>query len=347
MKINYNLLQKYLFFFILFTTSCRESTTFRRPDVSNINLQVSIERFDEEMSGLDSTEILAKNSLWQKKYGAFYTDYMVEMLEVGDPRDSLYLAHLLRQIIQKKDYIDLNNAVRTRYPQLTAQEKDLTKAFKYIKYYFPEYEMPRFISFVSGFAYQTPLGDNYIGIGLDMFLGADSPFYPSLVKSIPLYLSRRFTPENIAPRVVEVALREDILPDRSARANTLQQMIYNGKILYAMDIALEDTADSLKIGYSKTQMEWAQRYQADIWSWFMEENLLYNTDYMRIQKYFTEAPFTPELGENNESAPKLGSYMGWMIVRKYMERHPELGLKELFENTNAQEILEESKFKGK
>jgi len=114
-----------------------------------------------------------------------------------------------------------------------------------------------------------------------------------------------------------------------------------------MDYLLENVPDTDKIGYTEAQLKWARRYQQDVWAWFVQENLLYNTDYLRIQKYFTEAPFTPELGQNNESAPKLGSYIGWMMVRKYMIKHPEMGLKELFAIENAQEILEDSKFKGK
>lgn len=113
-----------------------------------------------------------------------------------------------------------------------------------------------------------------------------------------------------------------------------------------MDCVL-DAADSLKIGYTSQQMEWANQYEGEIWSWFLEEDLLYSNDFQRIQKYFTEAPFTPELGEHNSSAPKLGTYIGWQIVKKYMDKHPELTLIDLLKEGNAQKILEGSKYKGK
>ncbi|MGH2622772.1 MAG: gliding motility lipoprotein GldB, partial [Sphingobacterium sp.] len=77
------------------------------------------------------------------------------------------------------------------------------------------------------------------------------------------------------------------------------------------------------------------------------EDLLYSTDYQRIQKYFSEAPFSPELGKQNESAPKLGSFIGWQIIRQYMKRNPELSLQDLFDQNDAQMILENSKYKGK
>lgn len=345
-------LQKYLFFliiacFIVIIASCSQSDTVQRPDVSKVNVTVKIERFDQEFNTLKADDITRMNSQWQKEYPFFYFDYMTQMLEVGDPRDSILLVRHLKEVLQKKDFRDLADAVARKYPDLREQEKELTQAFKYIKYYFPTYNIPRFIAFMGGFSFQTPIGEDYVGIGLDMFLGADSKFYPALVRSIPLYMSRRFTPKNITPRIVETVLREELLPQDNLNQNTLQHMVYNGKILYAMDVMLEDASDETKIGYTTEQLAWAKKYQADIWAWFLQEGLLYDTDYLKTQKYFTDAPFTPELGENNESAPKLGSYIGWMMVRKYMARHPELDLLKLFQQENAQEILEQSKFKGK
>ena len=340
-------LQKYFFFLILALSSCRESTTINRPDVSHIDVEIQVERFDREMQGLKTEDITQKNRAWQNKYGAFYTNYIQDMLQIGSVNDTVQLFKNLAYILHQKDFKDLNSAVLKVYPSLDTYNKELTQAFKYVKYYFPKYRIPRFISFVSGFAYQTPIGEDYVGIGLDMFLGADSEFYPALVQSIPLYISKRFTPENITPRVVEAVLREELFPLPDHTDNTLQHMIYNGKILYAMDMLLENVPDELKIGYTKEQLNWANRYEAGVWSWFLQENLLYNTDMTRIQKYFTEAPFTPELGENNESAPKLGTYIGWMIVRKFMKDHPEMTLPDLLAQADAQQILEGSKYKGK
>jgi len=343
----YSSLQKYLFFLILVISACQRSATISRPDVSTIQVNVKIERFDQELAATQPQDILGKNRMWQAQYMYFYPDYMTKILEIGSPKDSLYVQHVLSQVLQKKDFQDLSAAVAETFPNMGKYERELERAMQYVKYHFPEYRVPRFITFVGGFAVQTSVGNDYVGIGLDMFLGADSEFYPALIKSIPRYISRRFTPDNIVPRVLEAILREDIYPQQNGDVNTLAHMIYNGKILYAMDCVLEDVPDENKIGYTQAQLKWAKHHQADVWAWFVQENLLYNTDYLRIQKYFTEAPFTPELGENNESAPKLGSYIGWMIIRKYMEKHPGISLKDLFAHEDAQEILEGSKFKGK
>lgn len=338
------------FFFVsilslLIVTGCQR--TKHIPDVSHIPMDIHIIRFDREMSELEVDSISAKNKSWMKDYDFFYYDYMMQMLGVGDPDNEKSVEHALSEIIQQKDFKDLSIAVKEVFKDLKPWEEELNEAFRFVKYYFPEYTIPKFYSFFSGFAVQTPIGEDYIGIGLDMFLGADSEFYPAIIGSVPMYISRRFTPENITPRVIESVIRLELMPEEPIDGNTLEQMIYHGKVLYVMDCLLPLVEDSLKMGYTGKQMKWAQKYQSEIWAWFVSEELLYSTDYLRIQKYFSEAPFTPELGENNESAPKLGLYIGLQIVRKFMRENPSVGLKELLAMNDSQKILEQSGYRGK
>jgi len=110
---------------------------------------------------------------------------------------------------------------------------------------------------------------------------------------------------------------------------------------------LPNVADTTKIGYSTAQLKWCKEFQSKIWAYFLEENLLYESDFPKIQKYLTEAPFTPGLGEKNESAPKLAVWTGWQIVREYMDKHPEVTLPELMADNDAQKILNESKYRPK
>jgi len=335
--------QIYCFFLIMVLFSCGSPG---RVDVSHIDVDITIERFDRAMDSLRPDNILQKNREWLGHYGYFYADYMQHMLEVSNPLDSIQLAATLARVMATADYQALKAEVNRVFPDMAVQEAELTDAFRRFKYYFPEIAIPRFIAFFSGFAVQTPVGADYVGIGLDMFLGADSKFYPALRESIPYYLSRRFTPENVVPRVAEAYIREERYPQQELDVTLLQHMVYHGKVLYVMDCVLPDAADSLKIGYTSEQWTWANRFERDVWAWFLQESLLYEADYNRIQKYLGEAPFTPELGEQNESAPKLGVFIGWKIVRKYMERHSETSLKELLAIDDAQVILEGARYRG-
>jgi gliding motility-associated lipoprotein GldB len=334
----------YLFFLIsLSLTSCGDK---KRIDVSGVKLDVRVERFDQSLNSLSSQNLGEKAPILKQQYGPFYNDFMEKMLGVGATQDTTYYTNL-RTVLTNKDYLELKAEVAKVYPDLHTTDGELNDAFKHVLYYYPQQKIPRLISFFSGFAYQVTIGQDYIGIGLDMFLGANSKFYPALRESIPAYLSKRYTPENITPRVVEAFEREELFPERDEDRSLLAKMVYNGKILYFMNNMIPEASDSLLIGYTDKQLKWCNENEANIWGYFLQENLLYETDYLKIQKYLTEAPFTPGIGEQNESAPKLAVWTGWQIVKKYMDKNPGVTLQQLMQNTDYQNILNKSGYKPK
>ncbi|MDQ7947812.1 MAG: gliding motility lipoprotein GldB [Pedobacter sp.] len=321
--------------------SCNGS---KRPDVDQIKVSIKIKRFEKDLYQGKGKDINQTNQQLGNQYGYFYDDFIHRM--VGNP--SLSGPEVLALLYKDQAYTDLNAEVDSVFPSLGPLEKDLTQTFKYIRYYYPKAKVPQFISTLTGFAYQITTGDKYMGIGLDMFLGRNSKFYGAIVESVPLYQSRRFEPQYIVPRVTEVYAREELFKERDEDRSMLSKMIYNGKILYFMDLILpEGTADTLKIGYTGPQMAWCQQYEGNIWAYFLESELLYQTDYPKFQVYLTDGPFTPQLGENRSSAPKLGVWIGWQIVRKYMEQNPNITLQQLMAETDAQKILTRSKYKPK
>jgi gliding motility-associated lipoprotein GldB len=342
MTDNVKSFQIYLIFLCVLTFfSCKQGN---KPDVSDIKLDIRIERFDRDLYAGKQKGIPQTDLFLQKKYQAFYDDYVHRM--VGDP--SYSNAQILSTLYKDRAYTDLNREADSVFKDMEPQERGLTQAFKYIRYYYPRIRVPRFIAFISGFSVQTPIGDDYMGIGLDMFLGKDSKFYRAIVKSVPQYLSRRFSPEYIVPRVTETYAREELFPQRDENRSLLAKMVENGKILYFMDQVLDDKiADAVKIGYTEKQLTWCKTYEGDIWAYFMENNLLFETDYQKIQMYLSEAPFTPGLGEKNESAPKLGVWIGWQMVRKYMAENPKVTLQQLMADQDAQHILNAAKYKPK
>ncbi|MFC5282955.1 gliding motility lipoprotein GldB [Pedobacter alpinus] len=330
-----------LFFIIcLFIVSCNQEKGI---DTSNIEIDLQIERFDQDLSKITPNTLNEKLPDLKKKYGVFYTDYFEKILNLGNTENSEYIT-VLAQVLGDKPFRDLQHETDSIYPNLDDQKPALTEAFKRIKYYYPEWKTPKIITYISGFQVQTPIGIGYVGVGLDMFLGNQSKFYPALVESVPRYISRRFTPENITPRVVEVITREELFPELNNDKSLLSKMIYNGKLLYFMKEIQPNTADSVIIGYSQKQMEWANEFESDTWAFFLEQDLLFNTDYMKIQRYLAEAPFTPGLGSENDSAPKLALFIGWQIVKNYMNNNPKIELKDLMLEKDAQKILTMAKY---
>ncbi|MGM9477714.1 gliding motility lipoprotein GldB [Pedobacter sp. GSP4] len=329
-----------IFLFAIAFISCKQSN---RPDVSNIQVDIKIERFDNELFAGKNKNPIETDKQLSTHYGLFYDDFLHRIL------DSKYSnTETLANLYRDQAYTDLTKEVDSVFPNLKAQEDGLNETFKYIKHYYPKAKIPKFISFASGFAYQMPVGDNYLGIGLDMFLGKDSKFYKAIVQSVPLYLSRRFAPEYIVPRVAETYAHEELFAEPDENRTLLSKMIFQGKILYFLDQVLpEHMPDSTKIGYTQQQLDWAKNFEGDIWAYFLENNYLFETDYQKIQVFLSEGPFTPGLGENRDSAPKLGVWTGWQIVKQYMKENPDVSLQQLMADQDAQKILNQSKYKPK
>jgi len=327
-------------------TACGRS---KKVDVSNIDVNVTIERFDQDMNVMETKPIAPQAAFMQKKYGSFYNDFMERLIQVGRTTDTGYFK-TLREIFAAGPYNDVKQSVDSVFPNLDKQTAELTDAFKHIKYYYPKKALPKVYAYFSGFqGAQVTIGNNYLGVGLDLFLGANTKFYTAqaITEVYPHYISRRFTPDYIVPRIVEVMAREDMFPESDQDKSLLSKMIYNGKIMYYMDHILPDVADTLKMGYTGAQLKWCQDFKAQVWGYFLEENLLYETDYDKIQKFLGEAPFTPGLGEKNNASPKLAIWTGWQIVKEYMDKHPDVTLQQLMVDNDAQKILNQSKYRPK
>lgn len=340
MRFPIKTIQIYLFFLVVVCSfSCKQST---RPNVSAVKVNIKIERFDQDLFKGKLAPVNQTIEQLKSKYPIFYNDY-VQRVFVGS---QLAPEDILTGLFKDPAFSDLQKETDSVFPTMKAYEQGLSESFSYVKYYYPAAKIPKMLTFISGFAYQTIVGDDYIGIGLDMFLGKNSQFYGGIAQSVPRYMSRRFEPQYIVPRVMETYAHETLFPPSDSANTLLDKMIYNGKILYFLDNVLaENLPDSLKIGYTDKQLQWCAHYKKEIWAYFMENNLLYNSNYQKIQVYLSDGPFTPGLGVNRESAPKLGIWTGWQIVRGYMKNNPEITLQQLMANTDAQGILNKSKYR--
>lgn len=344
--------QSYLYFviYLAFTGmfSCSTSSEHHIPDVSHIILDsIHIQRFDHDIKQLNEQNAHALHQSLKVSYGHFYKDYIEQILKIGSVDDDTYMEVMLPAISSRTEFQQLADTVAHVFPHLDQQEKELTDAFKRVRYYFPEATIPaRFIAFFSGFALQVPVGADYLGIGLDLFLGAESAYYPDLAPSFPRYMSQHFTPEHIVPRIMDAYIRDAYFPTEPIGGTFLDMMLHHGKTLYLMDLFLPYSPDRLKIGYTDRQLAWVAHFQGSIWDWMIEEQMLFQSDVGLKQRHFGEAPFTPELGDKNDSAPKLGAFMGWQMVRKYMDLHPQTTIQELIKLTDSQKFLQESKYQG-
>ena len=132
-------------------------------------------------------------------------------------------------------------------------------------------------------------------------------------------------------------------PRNAEKKDLLNEMVYNGKLLYLLDALMPDKADTLKIAYSGKQLSWCKQNEFNMWAYFVQKKTLYETNPAEIIKFTGEGPFTAAF--NKESPSRVGNYIGWMIVRNYMKRQPKTTLEDLMAQKDAQKLLNQSHYK--
>jgi gliding motility-associated lipoprotein GldB len=311
-------------------------------DISKININQPFLRFDKELFSFGDSVTAENARQLKRKYGSFFDLYCSRIIRVRNNDDSL-LAMDLMHFINDNDVKEIHRKTDSLYSNTDNIRQDLLNVFKHYKYYFPEKDIPEVVTYISAFNYQVITADSILGIGLDMYLGKNNAdIYASI--NIPGYMFRRFTKNYIVNDCIKGWFQSEYDPD-SVKSELLSQMIYQGKLLYYTDALAPEMPDTIKTGYTKEQLEWCVKNESNIWAFFIEQKLLYSTVVQQYVKYINDGPTTNGLPK--ESPAKIGAWIGWQIVKTYMDNNPDFTLEQLLEEKDAQKILNNSNYKPK
>lgn len=309
-------------------------------------MEVHIERFDQALFKLDTNQVVTGLQQLSAAYPVFLPAYIEHIMNFGPYSDSSKMIQLQTgMLVANADYRLLQDTINAHFPQLDGLEKELAQSFRYIRYYIPHFPIPsKVVSFSSVISnYGAVTIDSLLGIGLDMYLGKDFPIYP-LLPDYPAYMIRKFSPEYIVPNCVQ-ALCQQVYPAAAPGARLVEQIVTAGKQQYFVEQVLPDTPDSIRLGYTKDQMEFCKENEVMIWQFFVQRNLLYQSDWQNNMHFMNDGPSTQGMPEG--SPGRIGPYVGWQIVKQYMERHPEVTLQQLMENKDVMQIFNQSKYRPK
>jgi len=338
-----------LIFSILFFFSC--SNDSKGPDVSKIKVDVPVERFDKDFFSMDTTVIDIRLSALAAKYPSIFPIFINNILGLSD---TLQRESVVRFIRQNQFLADSANKT---FENMNDVKKEFEQSYRYVKYYFPEYKVPKLVTIVGppdAFARNSYgelttnfLTEDFLGISLQFYLGSDFSLYkdPFYVTNIaPEYRSRRFDKKYIVADAMKL-IADDISPDKSLGKGLIEQMIEKGKQWWLLDKFMPATHDSIKTGYTKQQLNWCKENEGLIWNEIITtEKDLYSKDPLTLQNYIGEAPFTQSMSPS--SPGNIGQWVGLRIVKKFAEKNPSMTLTDVLK-TDARKILEQAKYKPK
>lgn len=295
---------------------------------------VKINRYEKDLFGVSLKTLKKDLKALQPKY-KFFLD--------GDLDDSTNL-------IQIKNYLtdplilNLYDDCIKKYPDVNDLNAAFTKALRYFKMYYPEKKIPRVYTYISGMDHEYPIkyADSVLIVALDMYMGSSYKNYKML--GVPVYRLYRFRKESIVPDCMK-EIAYTLVDNSKDNKNFLDYILYEGKILYFLDATLPDTPDSLKINYTTKQMDWCTINESKVWSFIIDKKILYSQETTLIMKLLADGPFTAVFSK--QSPPKVGVWIGWQIIRAYMDENESVTLKDLFKDQDAKKILNKSKYKPK
>lgn len=325
-----------LLVFVVFT-SCKRNPL--KVNLSDITTEIDVVDFGSELMNLEGKDTLEAIATLSNEHTDFFNLFTYRIIRIGGIGDEDF-PELIRTYLNDSLIHQVKATSDSVFSHPEQLEKQLVKAFKYYQFHFPEKELPTIYTYISGFNQSIVTAENIIGISLDKYLGRDCRYYRQL-SGAPQYKVLNMHKDRILP---EVAFGWGIteFEDPDAATNLLDHMVQKGKIMYLVDAMMPTLHDSLKIGYTSEQLKFCHMNEAAMWTYLIENKMLYSNKRMDVVRYINDAPTTS--GFPLESPGRAGVWIGWQIVRQYMEKHPEISLPDLMANKNFQQILNESEY---
>jgi gliding motility-associated lipoprotein GldB len=335
MKITKSLMKRMLLLLpgILFLISCNKNKNcVPAPDISNISLELQLERVDQELFNIQSkndlAQIIRQNPVFSEVF----------LMRSQYPHDSI-LVDRFYNLLHDPSIDTLWQETQQVFGDLKEVENQFVDAFKRIKYFYPDFTVPRIKTVFSGLSQDMYLSDTLIIIGLDYYLGNDATFRPL---NTPEYILKRYRKENIVPNTL-LFISEKYNQTNPDDQSLLADMIYYGKSYYFSKQMLPCVPDSIFLGYTPREMIDIQKNEGIIWANFIENELLYETNHFIKDKFISERPYTYEINQNCPG--RIGRWIGWEMIKEYHEKNEDLSFPGIMANPDAREIFIKSKYK--
>lgn len=319
---------------ILFISGCKSTECEISDEIEKIPVDVQIERLESAFYDADTKSAMQKfisnNPLFSKLY-----------LQTGENSSDSLMVEPLLQLSTNQSLDTLVQEAKKRFEDMGQEKEQLQLAFKHLKYFYPSFNVPQVKTFVTGLGTlgnDLFVSDTLIVFGVDYFIGEGATYRPQAYD----YILKRYEREMMVPAAMLLLSNQFNKTDITDRT-MLSEMINIGKAYYFVNRVMPCTPEHLIIGYSEQEFEDVKYNEGKVWAHFIEKGLLYEKNPFLINKYLGERPNTPEI---DEKAPgRLGAWVGWQIVKAYMERNPNVTLPELMTETDIKKIFSESKYK--
>lgn len=311
----------------------------KTPDVSAIDVPLTTIRFEQAFFAIDTLQLDPSLQKLAGQEHFFTQDFLYNILATTPQTAAKDVPQFMRA------YQSMYKQVSAQFASLKTEEAAIKEGLQYVKYYFPDYKLPtKLITFIGPInSFGNIITIDALAVGLQMYLGKNDPIYLTEEGQnlYPVYVSRRFERAYMATNCMKNII-DDLYPLQDAGAPLCEQMVEAGKRLYFLKKVLPHEADSIVTGYTAAQLEGCYKSEKDIWSFFVQNNLLYEKDPSLIGDYMHDGPNTAVFGDSSPGF--IGQFVGYRIVEAFLEKNKETSLDKLLK-IPAKIIFEQAKYK--
>ncbi len=298
-------------------------------NLSSIKQETRFNQFEKDFFETDTNNFSQELNSLKEKYPVFFMQNALD--------------NFWKQQRTDPGQIELYQKSQEVFNGLQRQNEQLNLAVKHFYYYFGEDKHFHFYSYISNldFNYPVLLADSLCFAALDLYLGRNQKYYAHLPQYLIFYRQPRF----LVRDCIEELIKNRISPPKTP-GSLLDDMIYHGKILYALYSLMPEEKESSIIKYPEAKLEFCRQNERSVWAYFIENQMLFDTSQELKRRFIELAPFSKfRMKFDNETPGMIGRWVGWQIVKAYMEKNKPISLEQLLQEQDARKILKLSGYR--
>ncbi len=288
-----------------------------------IAIRSDFQRFDRAFFRTDTAHFEQALPRLQRQYPMFF----------GQDATQRFWRHQRTEPLQRELY----RKAQQVFGDMSAQNRQLHKGMKRYYHHFGTQDTLAFYAYISRLDFDYPVlyADSLVFAALDLYLGAQAKYYQHL----PRYLAYQRKPAFLVPDVLTAVLAEK-QPPLPEDPTLLEAMVHHGKQAYVLHQLLPELPLARVFKYRPKQLRFAQAHEAQMWGYFIEQELLFKRGQRLLRRFIEPAPFSKFRTKLDAKTPgRIGHWYGYLLVKHYMEEKPGTPLPRLLRETSARDIL--------
>ena len=325
-----------IFAICLMMASCQKNEPAYKAklDINPEPYDLEFDRYEEVLFSLDTNDFQVELMNVEDRYHVF----------LGGDLNNPDAVQYLKDFATDPFSITLYEKVKAVFSDLKQIEPVVEDVFAHFHYYYPEIELPKkAFTCITGVHPDEPpvqIIDDQLVISLDWYLD-DEELYDQI--GMPRYMSLRRNVSTLAKEVAE-QLYMHYLYEWRKQGQIVGEMVFYGRRDFFVEAMCPELPDSVLLGYSSKQWQWAVENEGQVWADIVGNRRLYDASLDAYMMFFGDGPFTQAY--SNDAPSRLGEFFGLNISRSYFSNN-EVSLQDLMQRKDLQNVFQDSGYKPK